>query len=316
MTNPNLSRWTRGGVLHFEWNAFEFIEKLVLTPSIRQKLTRRLEVFAQGERAFHSLHLPWRYGMFFFGPTGSGKTAASRAVARLLDWEHFTIPAHEILDSHLLEMALSEGISQSRRVIVLEDVDRMIQVMEPEVFFELLDHSMERGEGTVWIATSRHAENTPKTQLIRPGRFDELVRFELPQFDLRKELLLKLRESGEPGVDKNESVLSEFAEMTEGLTFAHFEELRRVLARSQIEDPSTVDYWAIVRAYIEDQMIAGDRLGGLSDSTLELQERVRQIDSRVLMAALDMTDVFRRLIEKVIGDASQKAQTDLTEEAQ
>ena len=69
-----------------------------------------------------------------------------------------------------------------------------------------------------------------------------------------------------------------------------------------------------MRDYVEDQLIAGDRSGGLSDSTVALRDRVQQVDSRVLQAALDMTDVFRLLMEKVIGDAAEKAQDKRSEE--
>ena len=64
-----------------------------------------------------------------------------------------------------------------------------------------------------------------------------------------------------------------------------------------------------MRSFVEDQRIAGDRLGGLSDSTAELQERVRQVDPRMLLAALEMTDVLKKLMEKVIGDISDLRDT-------
>ena len=200
MWKSSLGRWTRDGILDFTWSPFESFDKLVLTPALREKLARRVQAFLMGEEEFHSLRLPWRYGIFFFGPSGCGKTAAGRAIARSLDWHHLTIPAHEILDSHLFERALSDAVSQSQRVIVLEDVDLMIRTMEPEVFFTLLDHAMERAEGTFWIANSRHPEETPKIQLLRPGRFDEAVRLEPPNLELRRELLQELvGKKGEEG---------------------------------------------------------------------------------------------------------------------
>ena len=101
----------------------------------------------------------------------------------------------------------------------------------------------------------------------------------------------------------------EWTEQTEGLTFSHFEELRQMIARMRLEELTTDEVSLAIRSYINDQIIAGDRWGGVSDTTQELQERVRQIDARLLMAALDMTDVFRRLIEKVIGDATVEAKT-------
>jgi SpoVK/Ycf46/Vps4 family AAA+-type ATPase len=305
MNQKIFCRWTRDGLLHFNWNSYESFESLILVQNLREKITKRVQLFREGKEIFQSARLSWRYGYLLFGQTGTGKTAATRAIARFLEWDYFTIPAHEILDSHLLERALAEVIQKPHRVIVLEDVDQMIERMEPEVFFCLIDHAMERAEGTFWIATTRHAENTPKTQMIRPGRFDESIRFDLPSSDLRKELLARLlpEEIREP----NEAQIPEYVSLTEGLTFAHFEELRQIVARMRLEKIEAGDFLPVIKSYIEDQLIGGDRLGGLSDQTMELRERVRQVDSRVLASALDMTDVFRTLMEKVIGDAAEQA---------
>lgn len=300
-------RWTRNGLLQFKAKGYESFEKLVLVPSLRERLLRRVEVFLQGGEVFQSLQLPWRSGIFLFGPSGSGKTAAGRAIAFALKWEHFTIPAHEILDSHLLERALAEAVSALHRVIVLEDVDLMIRNMEPEVFFKLLDHAMERAEGTFWIANSRHPEQAPKTQLLRPGRFDESIRLELPSAELRRDLIQAVVPI--EGLQWDESTLDEWVEQTQRFTFSHFEELRHLAARLNLEEQDPSDYWPVLKSYVEDQLIAGDRWGGSSDATQELQERVNQLDPRVLMAALDMSDVFRRLMEKVLGDAAEQAKT-------
>ena len=304
----SLCRWTRDGVLHFSWSPFESFEKLAFSPTLREKLLKRIEVFLKGEEGFHSFRLPWRYGIFFFGPSGCGKTSAGRAIAQSLGWDHFTIPAHQILDSHLLERAFSDALSKKHRVIVLEDIDLMTRVMEPEVFFTLLDHAMERAEGTFWIANSRHAEQAPKTQLLRPGRFDEAIRLDPPQGDIRKSLIRQIL-----GSELEEVLFDELVGLTEGLTYSHFEEFRQIIARLKLENAEAETYFPSLKSYIEDQSIAGDRWGGISDSTEELNTRVKQVDPRVLMAALDMTDVFRKLIEKVIADAAEDAKTQQAE---
>jgi SpoVK/Ycf46/Vps4 family AAA+-type ATPase len=308
MTPPLISRWTRSGILNFSWTPYETFEKLVLTSNLHDRFAHIASHFLNGKTEFASLQLPWRYGVFLFGPSGAGKTAASRGLARALNWDHFSVPDHEILDAHLFERALYDAVSQSQRIIVLENVERILQRMEPENFFTLLDHSMERAEGTIWIATTRHAENIPKTQFLRPGRFDESIRMELPNNALRERLLRSLigtLPENPENLDGSDP-WAEWIELTQGLTFSHFEELRQISARLKIERREPSEVQLALKSYIEDQLIAGDRLGGLSDETLELQQRVQQIDPRVLMAALDMTDVFRALMEKVIGDATQQ----------
>ena len=311
----SLIRWTRTQALRFHWTDRDQLAQLALNPSIREKIERLCERFQKGAEAYHALRLPWRYGIFLYGPSGSGKTACSRALARTLGWTHWTLPAHEILDSHLLETALAEAVEQPHRVIVLEDVDRMIRTMDPETFFTLLDHAMDRSEGLIWVATTKHPELTPKTQLIRPGRLDETWRMDLPSPSLRKEILMNdfvvhffatLNED-------EEQLLTALVEETAGLSFAHFEELRQIAAQLKLED-RIHEFWTHARIYIQDQIISGDRWGGLSDQTLRIEERVQAVDPRVLEAALDMTDVFRKLMEKVIADAAEKSKTEQFEQ--
>jgi SpoVK/Ycf46/Vps4 family AAA+-type ATPase len=299
MTRVN--RWTRDGILGFSWTPHETVEKLAIPPSLKDRLVLTARTFGEGREAYHSVKLAWRRGMFFYGPTGTGKTAASRALAQALNWDHLTVPAHEILDSHLFERALAEAIAGSGRVIVLEDVDQIVRRMEPD--------------GTFWVATSRHPEDTPKTQLLRPGRFDESIRMDLPAPQLRKEILMNdFVVPFFPTLSEDEEkLLAELVEQTDGLSYSHFEEMRQIAARLKLEKREG-EFWQIVRGYIQDQIIAGDRWGGLSDQTTELNERVRHVDSRVLQAALDMSDVFRTLMEKVIGDAAEKTRQTQAEE--
>ncbi len=338
----SLLRWTRDGALTLPWAAHESFDSLVQTPALQERLRGIATRFREGKGAFARRSLTWRCGLFLFGPAGTGKSAAARAIARLLEWDCVSIPAHEILDSHLFESAMAfAATKEGPCVIVLEDIDELIRRMEPHVFFTILDQAMYRTEGALWIATTRHAEHAPKTQLLRPGRFEDAIRFDHPSTDLRRLLLehclpeatATLPSQG-PVTDTAwmsnsetlsdaagsasdsvafssvspiaETFLDEMVAATAGLSFSQFEEIRLVTIRAELDEKSgTLE--SEIRTYVQDQIIAGDRSGGVSDLTEEVEERVRQLDPRVLKAALDMTDVFRTLMEKTIGDAAEKA---------
>ena len=309
-------RWTRDGALTLPWAGHETFDLLVQSPMLQERLKGIATRFREGRNAFAERSLAWRWGVFLFGPSGTGKSAAARATARLLDWDCLVIPAHEILDAHLFESAMAFAATREKPcVIVLEDIDELVRRMEPHVFFTVLDQTMYRAEGTLWIATTRHPELAPKMQLLRPGRFEDAVRLEHPSTDLRRALLEKVipEEIARRAVETSPEVasisdtfLDEMVASSAGLSFSQFEELRQVTARAELEG-RTDSLDTEIRTYVQDQIISGDRSGGLSDLTQEVEDRVRHMDPRVLKAALDMTDVFRTLMDKTIADAAEKS---------
>jgi SpoVK/Ycf46/Vps4 family AAA+-type ATPase len=333
-SNPPLIRWTRGGEAHFGWSPFETEDRLLLAPAARDFFQELFRYFENARERFHREGLVWSTSLFLYGPSGSGKTAFSRAIARRLQWGHYTIPAHEILDAHFLEAALAQALSGAERVIVLEDVDQTVRRMDAPVFFELLDHAMGRADSVIWVATSQDPARAPKTQLLRPSRFEQSLRMELPSLSLRRTLLADiLQEPENTPSDENGSALSdsheeavsssdspdspttmatELAELTQGLSFSHFEELRRVAARGRILGESREELLRRAQEFCTDQLIASDRFGGASALQMELDTRVAQVDPRILLASLELTDVFKKLIEKSISDAIQQDQREIT----
>ena len=250
----------------------------------------------------------------FSGAAGQGKTAATRAIAHNLGpaTPYITLPAHEISSAGVLDRALSDTLNHLARrpspsVVVLDHVDEMISRMETHEFFGLLDHALERSQGTLWIATTRHADLVPKTQCIRPGRFDIAIRFEGPTFPLREVLLRNL-----PLGLADDSSFHELLELTDGLTYAHFEELRQICATTLMEGREH-EIGEAVRSHLRDQLIAGNRQGGASDLTETLGRRIEEVDPRTLQAALNMTDVLGALMEKTLEAAFLKRQEEAGE---
>ncbi len=303
-----LMRWTRSGWLTFAPPPFEDPSKLIYSPSHREKLANFATQFRNGREAYEALQLPWRRGILFAGPAGQGKTAATRAIAHFLgpNAPHWTIPAHEILNASTWEYALSDCLDLSDhwpapRVIILDDIDTVIGKMEPFEFFSILDHALARSEGSIWIATTRHADLLPKTQAIRPGRFEQVLRFDGPNIELREQLLRNL-----PLGIPDENSFRDLLELTEGLTFAHFEELRQICATLLLENRE-YEMVSTVRVFLQDQLITGDRNGKPSDLTLETRQRIDQVDARVLKAALELTDVLTGLMDKTLAEAFERS---------
>ncbi len=296
--SSKLLRWTRTGFIENEWLAFEDFDSLVMASSLRERLSSTIDHFQKSESRYHELKLAWHQGFFFFGMSGCGKSAASRAAALKMSWNHVTVPSHEILNAHLLERALNEASRVPYHVIVLEDIDLILKRMDQADFFDIFDQAVERADGILWIATTRSPEAAPKTQLCRPGRFDLSFRFDAPSASLQQELLKTLIGEARP----------DWAERMGNLNYAHFQELKILTARLKSQDPSQPQSIEDeVSAYIDEQMISFDRLGGQSSERMMIETRALSVDARVLTAALDVCDVFNRLIEKTVGDATEAA---------
>jgi SpoVK/Ycf46/Vps4 family AAA+-type ATPase len=173
--------------------------------------------------------------------------------------------------------------------------------MEPQDFFSILDHAWSRSQATLWIATTRHPDLVPKTQAVRPGRFEQLFRFDGPNLEVREQLLRNL-----PLGISDEYTFRELLEMTETLNFAHFEEMRQICATLLLEQRE-MEMISTMRSYLQDQILTSDRTGGLSDLTTDTLQRTTEVDPRLLKSALSLTDIFTTLMNKTLSDAFQKA---------
>lgn len=310
----SLYRWTRDGFLTFPWTQYETPEQLILHPDLREQILNLTQRFQASADPFHKHRLVWRQGLLISGPSGSGKSAVARAIARILSWSHVTLPEHEVLDSHHFERALSLVTSQPHTVVVLENIDRMIARMDPEIFFSLLDFAMERGQGIFWVATSRHPELLPKSQLLRPGRMDDLLRVEHPDSNMREIILREIFKEFEIQL-LSENDFQELLAQTENLSFAHFIEMRRIAARA-LTSNNPEEAYQLLLSYLQDQLLQYDRLGGLSDVTQEALDRAKQVDPRLLLAALQQTDIYKTVIEKVLVDYSVRGGQSMSDSGQ
>ncbi len=303
-----LLRWSTHGWLSFTPAPFEDPSKLIYTESVREKILTLAHQFRDGREAFEALKLPWRRGLLFAGSAGNGKTSATRAIAHALGPHalHITLSAHDLLSASTFELACAQTLQRIENhdgcaVVVIDHLDELFRRMEPQDFFSILDHTWARSQATLWIGTTRHPDLVPKTQAVRPGRFETMYRFEGPHLEIREQLLRNL-----PLGISDEYTFKELLEQTDSLSFAHFEELRQICATLLLEQRE-LEMISAVRQYLQDQILTADRLGGVSDLTTDLQVRAAEVDPRVLKAALSMTDIMTTLMEKTIADAFEKA---------
>ena len=307
-----LLQWSRSGVVEAPWGAYETFESLVFGAGMQTTLQKLALGFLGAQDFCVKAKLPWRRGAFVFGPGGSGKSAASRAIALLLGWQHITIPAYEILDTNHLTRALFECARHSPSVVVLDNIDQILTRIDETAFFDIFDNVSERSDGIFWIVTSRKPEHVPKNQLVRPGRFEEPLRLTPPSGEVKKKYYETYLEpfmvaalGGEPealGHAKLEHIA--LLESNPDLSFAHLQEMRLLIAKV-IMDGDPEKLVPEFQMFCQEQVISGDRWGSPSSQSNELADRVRLSDPRLLLSALHITDAFKKIVEATISNAGE-----------
>ncbi|MBI3555901.1 MAG: ATP-binding protein [Deltaproteobacteria bacterium] len=306
-----LLQWSRSGMITGSWGPYENFESLVFSAALQTQLQKLALGFLGAQDFCAKAKLPWRRGAFVFGPGGVGKSAASRAVALLLGWQHITIPAHEVLDTPQLTRALFECARHSPSVVVLDNIDQFLTRIDETDFFDIFDLVSERSDGIFWVVTSRKPELVPKNQLVRPGRFEEAVRLTPPSADVKKkyyenhlEPFMVAALGGQPetlGASKLEHIA--LLESNPDLSYAHLQEMRLLIAKV-IMDGDPEKLVPEFQMFCQEQVIAGDRWGSPSSQSHELEDRVRLSDPRLLMSALHITDAFKKIVEATISNAT------------
>lgn len=293
-------RWTRSGLIEVPVGPYDSFEGLAFSEDTAKTLSRIAMGLTSAKEACHNLKLPWRYGCFLFGAPGSGKSAASQSLALLLGWNHLSISESEILDAHYFARALASVPAVAPLVVSIENIDSILTRVDVKDFVDIFDDFNARVQGAVWIATTRRPEETPKNILVRPGRFDEPVRLSYPDRAMRdryfKTYVYPLIPSIDSlGQDRYQSIL----DFSEGFSFSHLSEMRYAISSALIRADSA-DLLDLLISYAQDQSIHLDRWSGVTAQNVQLEERVKLSDPRMLHTALLMTDIIKKIVESTL----------------
>ena len=172
------------------------LSELVFSAGTREMLeliAARMSDPAHTER--HGGTLPT--GVLFFGPPGTGKTAACKALAHAIGWAFLPATGAELArDPDRLAALYTRAKDLRPTVIFIDEADELLRDRQfspstaaTHKLLTLLDGVADRVRDVVWIAATNHPEQIDPA-LLRGGRFSEKVVFELPS---APELALYLR---------------------------------------------------------------------------------------------------------------------------
>jgi len=162
------------------------LNELILHAPTREALTMvssRLKDVARIE----SLGGTLPSGVLFYGPSGTGKTAAARAVAKEVGWAFLSVAGPDLMaDREKISKLYAEAKDIRPCLIFIDEADDVLRNRQysntPDLtnrMLALMDGTDEKVKDVVFIAATNHPDQIDPA-LLRAGRFTEKVEFTPP----------------------------------------------------------------------------------------------------------------------------------------
>jgi HK97 family phage prohead protease/HK97 family phage major capsid protein len=162
-------------------------------------------------------------GVLLMGPPGTGKTLAARIVRNDAQATFIWVSSRDFHYSGSFG-GFSQAFDLAREcapsVVVFEDIDNWLYDTTVDLIKTEMD-GVARSTGVVTMMTTNYPEQLPAALIDRPGRFHDVLKFDLPSDDARKQMLLKWL----PGLTPAD--LGRAVTATQGYSGAHVRELAR-----------------------------------------------------------------------------------------
>lgn len=160
-------------------------------------------------------------GIIMMGPPGTGKTLSGRVIKNLAQATFIWISARDFHRSGSFggfEYAFDMAKELSPCVLFFEDIDNWIGPQTVDLMKTEMD-GLTKSSGIVTIMTTNFPESLPEALIDRPGRFHDILKIDLPNDQVRKQMISKWV-SGITGQQIQAAV-----ERTKGYSGAHIYEL-------------------------------------------------------------------------------------------
>lgn len=200
-------------------------DEVILPEVLKRDLLGGLDRFWRLQERASALGLATQRGLLFAGAPGTGKT---RVVRHLMSrYRHAQTHVFISDGSSGATGAFTSMLRALHRrampaIVVLEDIDHMVEsgAVTREFLLNALDGLLAVRSPLLWLATANDPTIFERNLLDRPGRFDAVVVFPLPELAERRAMLERFSPLG---IDP--AAASEIAAATAGLSGAHLREM-------------------------------------------------------------------------------------------
>jgi hypothetical protein len=196
----------------------EFLDKTgeewsdLFLPAVNEKsLKRVLDRLNSKEKQFRN------HGMILTGPPGTGKTLSGRILRNQAKATFIWVSARDFYRAGAfggLSMAFDMAKELSPSIVFIEDVDNWLDNYAVDYLKTEMD-GISRSSGLLTILTTNYPEMLPEALIDRPGRFHDVLHFNLPEPSERGAMLSRWLP------DLGRAELSKAVEATDGYSGAH-----------------------------------------------------------------------------------------------
>jgi hypothetical protein len=211
-------------------------DDMVLDPKVVSLLRADFDFFFERKEWFRKAQLPHRRGYLLHGPPGNGKSTAIRCMMSSRGLSAFTLRLFDkdVSDGDL-EGVFDMALREHPALVVLEDLDRAFPKSgssRTNISFQQLLNTLDgiaSGEGVIVVATANEPTLLDPAILRRPGRFDRVVHFPNPNYELRKAYFRSRKSELAPGE------IDLVAEASKGSSFAQLREAYIIAGQQAFE---------------------------------------------------------------------------------
>jgi len=181
-----------------------------------------LEFFKKKE-IYDKNHIPWKRGLIFTGQPGTGKTHMGKILLKNSECTFVWVNSNMCTDGYDVKYIFKMCNELAPVILFMEDLDGFLSYDSNIATLKTQMDGMEDVNGICTILCTNFPDRLPKALINRPSRFDSVIIFELPDENIRYQIL---RSIAEPMLIKDkDNILLEVAKATEGLTGAHLKEI-------------------------------------------------------------------------------------------
>ena len=210
----------RGQFLSLEDMSFDIVK---LPEEQKQAIKLGAIEFFEKAEIYAKKNLPHKRGMIFTGEPGTGKTLTGKVIMNNCKSTFIWLTASDLEYGGTAAGMFKMARKLAPCVIFAEDVDDFVTSSHSVDSLKTEMDGMKSNDGIVTILCTNFPKNIPKALLDRPGRFDDVIKFELPDEKIRYEILDVHTKNID--IENKEEVLKSMASQTEGFSGAHLKEL-------------------------------------------------------------------------------------------